>query len=324
MFTGQITAPGQLTFIERPRPQIADGQLSVKLETASLCGSDIPYFLHDTAHPSVAGEPLPLRPGLSLHELLGTVYESKSKRFKEGDRVLALPFHYLQGMSEYFLSADALAVPLPKGSAEQLVLSQPLGTVVHACRTLPNLLGKTAVVLGQGPIGQLFCALLRHMGAERVIAVDSLPERLQVSSRMGATHVFGENRDELKTAVRDLTNGLGVNLVVEAIGKEETLNLASDLIRRHGTVILFGLPNRYTFNVAIHEFFYKEAHLICCVGPDVQQDFPIAVELVATGVIDVRPLITHKFPFLKAQDAFTLFSRRSDGVMKVILETDGR
>ena len=324
MLAGQITSPGQLNFIELPLPQIPEGQLLVRLETASLCGSDIPYFLHDTSHPSVNGQSLPLRPGLSLHELVGTVYESRSKRFKDGDRVLALPFNYLQGMSEYFLSADSLAIPLPLGPAEQLVLSQPLGTVVHACRKLPNLLGKTAVVLGQGPIGQLFCALLRHMGAARVITVDSLEERLRISSRMGATHMFGENPAELKAAVCDLTNGVGADFVVEAIGKEETLNLAPDLIRRHGTVILFGLPNRYTFNIAIHELFYKEAHLIGCVGPDVQEDFPIAVELIATGAIDVKPLITHKFPFLKAQDAFTLFSRRSDGAMKVILEADGQ
>jgi threonine dehydrogenase-like Zn-dependent dehydrogenase len=227
-------------------------------------------------------------------------------------------------MSEYFLSTDSLAVPLPSGSAEQLVLSQPLGTVVHACRKLPNLLGKTVVILGQGPIGQLFCALLRRMGAERVITVDSLAERLRISSRMGATHVFGEDPAELKTAVRELTNGLGADLVVEAIGKEETLNLSSDLVRRHGTVILFGLPNRYIFNIAIHEFFYKEAHLIGCVGPEVQHDFPIAVELIASGAIDVKPLITHKFPFRKVHDAFTLFSSRSDGVMKVILETNGQ
>jgi L-iditol 2-dehydrogenase len=319
MLAGQITGPGQLSFIDLPLPQIAEEQLLVKLEIASLCGSDVPYFLHDTAHPSVAGRPLPLPPGLSLHELIGFVCESKSKRFKEGDRVLALPFHYLHGMSEYFLSADNLAVPLPSGPAEELVVSQPLGTVVHACRKLPNMLGKTAVVLGQGPIGQLFCALLRHMGAARVITVDSLAERLRISSRMGATHVFGENA-ELKAAVLDLTNGLGADVVVEAIGKEETLNLAPDLIRRHGTVIMFGLPNRYTFKIRIHEFFYKEAHLIGCVGPDVQHDFPIAVELIASGVIDVKPLITHKFPFLKAQDAFTLFSRRGDGAMKVILE----
>ena len=296
MLTGQVIAPGRLDFIELPLPRIAEGQLLVKLETASLCGSDIPYFLHDTSHPSV----------------------------KVGDRVLALPFNYLQGMSEYFLSDDSLAVPLPAGPAERLVLSQPLGTVVHACRKLPNLLGKTAVVLGQGPIGQLFCALLRHMGAVRVITVDSLAERLRISSRMGATHVFGEDAGDLKAAVLDLTNGLGVDVVVEAIGKEETVNLAADLIRRHGTVILFGLPARYTFNLAIHTFFYKEAHMIGCVGPDVQHDFPLAVELIATGAIDVRPLITHKFPFLKAQDAFTLFSKRSDGAMKVILDANGR
>jgi L-iditol 2-dehydrogenase len=323
MLAGQIIAPGKLDFVELPLPRVAEGQLLVKLETASLCGSDIPYFLHDTSHPSVAGQALPLRPGLSLHELLGTVYDCKSKRFKVGDRVLALPFNHLHGMSEFFLSDDNLAVPLPAGPAERLVLSQPLGTVVHACRKLPNILGKTAVVLGQGPIGQLFCALLRHMGALRVITVDRLAERLRISSRMGATHVFGEDAGDLKTAVLDLTHGLGADLVVEAIGKEETVNLAADLIRRHGTVILFGLPVRYTFNVAIHEFFYKEAHLIGCVGPDVQQDFSLAVELISSGAIDVRPLITHKFPFLKAQEAFTLFSRRSDGAMKVILETNG-
>ena len=323
MLAGQIIAPGRLDFIELPLPRIAEGQLLVKLETASLCGSDIPYFLHDTSHPSVAGQPLPLQPGLSLHELLGTVYDCKSKRFKAGDRVLALPFNHLHGMSEYFLSDDSLAVPLLAGPAERLVLSQPLGTVVHACRKLPDLLGKTAVVLGQGPIGQLFCALLRHIGAGRVITVDSLAERLRISSRMGATHVFVEDGGDLKAAVLDLTHGLGADVVVEAIGKEETVNLAAGLIRRHGTVILFGLPVRYTFSFAIHEFFYKEAHLIGCVGPDVQHDFSLAVELIATGAIDVRPLITHKFPFLKAQDAFTLFSRRSDGAMKVILETNG-
>ena len=324
MLAGQITSPGQLNFIDLPRPEIAEGQLLIKLEIASLCGSDIPYFLHDTSHPSVAGQPLPLRPGLSLHELIGTVYESRVKRFNEGDRVLALPFHYLQGMSEYFLSADSLAVPLPAGPAEQLVLSQPLGTVVHACRKLPNLLGKNVVVLGQGPIGQLFCALLRRMGAVRVITVDSLAERLRISSRMGATHLFGQDGGDLKAAVLDLTNGAGADVVVEAIGKEDTLNLASDLVRRNGIVILFGLPNRYRFNVAIHDFFYKEAQLISCVGPDVQHDFPIAVEMIATGIIDVKPLITHKFPFLKAQDAFTLFSKRRDGAMKVILETNGQ
>ena len=115
MLAGQIIAPGQLDFIELPLPRIAEGQLLVKLETASLCGSDIPYFLHDTSHPSVAGQPLPLQPGLSLHELLGTVYDCKSKRFKAGDRVLALPFNHLHGMSEYFLSDDSLAVPLPAG-----------------------------------------------------------------------------------------------------------------------------------------------------------------------------------------------------------------
>jgi threonine dehydrogenase-like Zn-dependent dehydrogenase len=258
---------------------------------------------------------------LSLHELAGFVAQSRSKRFKEGDRVLALPTIPHRGLAEYFASSDDRAVPLPGGLANHLVISQPLGTVVHACSKLPELFGQTAVVLGQGPTGQLFTALLRHLGVARLIAVDLLPERLAVSTRMGATHTVCAGAVEVAAAIETITDGKWADLTVEAIGKTETLQLAAQLIRRNGTLLAFGLPHKYNYDFAFHEFFWNEGRLICSLGPTVE-DFRVAVDLISNGVIAVAPLVTHTFQFSRAQEAFTLFADRTHGVIKVVLTAE--
>jgi threonine dehydrogenase-like Zn-dependent dehydrogenase len=140
---------------------------------------------------------------LSLHELVGVVALSRCRQFKQGDRVLALPTIPHKGLAEYFVSSDDRAVVLPGGPANRLVLSQPLGTVVHACLKLPEVMGQTAVVLGQGPTGQLLTALLRHMGVARLIAVDLLPGRLSVSTRMGATAQRTREHQDDRNATSD-------------------------------------------------------------------------------------------------------------------------
>ena len=197
MLAGQITGKRRLEMIEIPIPEIKDGEILVKLQVGSICGSDLPYFLFDTSHPALTGALAPLSPMLSLHELVGFVAQSRSKRFKEGDRVLGLPTIQHRGLAEYFVSSEDRALCIPGDPANRLVVSQPLGTVVHACLKLPELLGQTAVVLGQGPTGQLFTALLRHLGVAQLIAVDLLPERLNVSTRMGARIRSAEVRRKL-------------------------------------------------------------------------------------------------------------------------------
>jgi threonine dehydrogenase-like Zn-dependent dehydrogenase len=318
MLAGQIVGPSLLKMIEVPVPDIADGEILVKLQVGSICGSDLPYFLFDTSHPALTGASAPLPATLSLHELTGFVAQSRSKRFSEGDRVLALPTIPHRGLAEYFVSSDDRAVHLPDGPATHLVLAQPLGTVVHACNKLPELIGQTVVVLGQGPIGQLFTALLRQLGVAQLIAVDLLPERLKVSTLMGATHTICGKAEEVIATIETITDGKWADLVVEAIGKTETLKLAAQLIRRNGTLLAFGLPHQYNYDFAFHEFFWKEGRLICSLGPTVD-DFRVAVDLISNDVIAVAPLVTHTFPFNRAQEAFTLFADRTDGVIKVCL-----
>jgi threonine dehydrogenase-like Zn-dependent dehydrogenase len=318
MQAGQITGKRRLEIVELPIPEIERGELLVQLEVGSICGSDLPYFLFDTSHPLLAGASAPLPPMLSLHELVGFVTQSRSDRFKEGDRVLGLPTIPHRGLAQYFVSSDDRAVHLPHGPASHLVLSQPLGTVVHACLKWPELFAQTVVVLGQGPIGQLFNSLLRNMGVARIIAVDLLPERLEVSKVMGATDTICGSTTEVLATVNAITEGKLVDLAVEAIGKVETLNLAAKLVRRNGTVLAFGLPHTYNYDFAFHEFFWNEGRLICSLGPTLD-DFRAAVDMISNGVIAVAPLVTHAFSFSRAQEAFTVFADRSDGVMKVVL-----
>lgn len=320
MLAGQITGARRIEIIEIPIPEIERGEILVQLQVGSICGSDLPYFLFDKSHPALTGTSASLPPTMSLHELVGFVAKSRSDQFKEGDRVLGLPTIPHRGLAEYFISSDDRAVLLPEGPANHLVLSQPLGTVIHAYRKLPEGL-ETAVVLGQGPIGQLFTALLRSIGVDQLIAVDLLPERLTVSTKMGATHTVCGSATEVAAAIGTITKGRLVDLVVEAIGKEETLNLAARMLKRNGTLLAFGLPHKLNYDFAFHDFFWNEGRLICSLGPTVD-DFRDAVDMISNGVIPVAPLVTHTFPLIRAQEAFTLFADRADGVIKVALTAE--
>ena len=83
----------------------------------------------------------------------------------------------------------------------------------------------------------------------------------------------------------------------------------------------FGLPHKYNYDFAFHEFFWNEGRLICSLGPTVD-DFRVAVDMIANGVLDVESIVTHSFPFSRAPEAFTLFADRAQGVIKVALTTD--
>jgi threonine dehydrogenase-like Zn-dependent dehydrogenase len=209
-------------------------------------------------------------------------------------------------------------VALPKeGYRDEWVISQPLGTVVHAVRKLGNLFGQTVLVVGQGPMGQLFTGMIARLGVKNLIATDLLPERLEVSRRMGATAVCEPSA--AADCIRAATGGPLADLVVEVVGEEAALVYATGLIRRNGTVLAFGVPHQSDYRLPFSEIFRNEGRIICSVGPDVQSDFPIAVDLITQGRIDVSPLATHRFPLERAQEAFDLFVDRKDGVIKPLI-----
>lgn len=318
MRAGQIVEARRIEIVEVERPTIGEGEILVKQRVGCVCGSDVPYFLDDRDNPMTHGRRAPMPPGLSLHECIGVVAESRSPRFREGDPVLALPLLGHSGLCEYFPADAERAVPLPPDDTrDELVLAQPLGTVIHAVRKLGNLFDQTAVVIGQGPMGQLFTGLLPRLGVRHLIATDPLPERLEVSRRMGASAVC--EPDAVEECLAATTGSPHADLVVEAVGEEQALRRAGELLRRGGTLLAFGVPHAHEYRLPFSAWFLKEARVVCSVGPDVQSDFPIAVEMIACGRIDVSPLITHRFPLERAQDAFATFADRRDGVIKALI-----
>jgi len=320
LFAAQLVRPYQFELIETTTPDvdcIPDGVL-VKLRRACVCGSDLPFF---NGHQP--GIEFPLTPGVSIHECIGVVAASRCPRFQEGDDVLALPLA-TDGLVEYLLTDGTNTVPLPAGRpGEELLMGQPLGTVVWAMRKLPSLLNWDTVVMGQGPMGLLITQVLSNLGAKTIVASDLLDYRLAKSRSMRATHTVNSTRDDLRAVVMEITEGRGADLVVEAVGQnQQTINDCLDLVRRGGTILAFGVAEEEAYIVRYRDFFFKNVTLIGTVGPDVQNDFALSLRWIAEGRVDVRPLLTHARPFREVQAAFELVVARADGVVKCLLEYD--
>ena len=319
MKAAQLVAPRKWELIEVEKPQASDGNMLVRTERAAICGTDLPFY--SGLRPSY-----PLSLGEPGHEGMGVVESCPSGRFAAGDRVLLSGFD--RGLyQEYVLARDEVCVPLPVDIDPEVVLmSQLLGTVLHCFFKLGNLMGNKAVVVGLGAVGQLFCATLRNLGAARIIAVDPLQYRLDLSRRMGATHTLNPNEGDLSEAVLELTGGQGADMVVEAVGREETINLCPELARRDGTVVYFGVPDKdgveTSAKLAIMPGFVKSLTLVTSVGPDPLRDYTMALDWITQGRIDVRPILTHILPFEQIQEAFEMaFDRPAESeALKIVLK----
>ena len=315
----QLVAPRtyQRTAVPDPPDPPAPGRVVVRLETAAVCGSDMPFF---TGH---VPEPYPLAVGLSIHECIGRVVRSGSGRFRPGDRVLFLPERQ-HGLFEYSYLDEGRVFHLRRDAPPHHVLAQPLATVLWACRKLPPVLGKRAVVIGQGPIGLYFSRILANGGARQVIGIDRVPERVEAALRMGATAAVDAAREDPVQAVARLTGGHMAELVVEAVGHQvETVRLAVELAAHGGDILLFGVPERQEqAPFPLMQFFRKNLNLLASVDPDLEKYFPLAIDMVGRGAIDVTPLVTHHFSVAEINRAFSLVERRADGVLKPLITFD--
>lgn len=321
MLAAHIISPRRLEMIECAPPSL-DGvpgePVLVRLHGGVLCASDFPRYVGGAFNVEF---PRPI--GDSLHECIGEIVDSRSARFKPGDRVLSIPPDQ-RGMSEIFLADASMTVHLPTFEPrERLILAQPLATILWAARKLPNLVDLDVAIVGQGPIGLLFTHLVSNMGARRVIALDRIDYRLAVSRQMRATHTVHVDRDDAVAAMRELTDGAGADVVIEAVGHQiESIHLSFELAKKHGTVLLFGVPDAAFYPLPAFDMLIKNLRVIGSIHPNVQRDVPLAFDMIVQGRIDVTPLITHRFPFREAQAALDLAIDRRDEPIKVLLSTE--
>ena len=324
MKAAQIVSHRKFDIVDVDTPDISSepqGTVLVKSYQSAICGSDMPLF--DLKYPEGS---YPLSLGRSIHECIGTIASSNSNRFDVGDMVLSIPREF--GLSEYFVSNESVTVPLPDKSIhsyemDHILMSQPLGTVIWACRKLGNLLHQDTVIVGQGPMGLLFSHMLSNLGVSTIIAVDQLDYRLSISKQMRATHVINSKKENPVEIVKDITKGKMADLVVEMVGHQtETINDCLDLVKRGGTILAFGVPDDNNYNFRYGDFFRQNIHLISTVGPEELKDYPLAMDFIVQGRINVSPIITHHLPFTEVQCGFDLFSDRQDEAIKVVLDFD--
>lgn len=322
-----ITKAFNVEIIEIEKPEISDGQILVKNKTASICGSDLPYFLNER------NPQYPLPPGFPGHECIGIVVESRSKEFKEEDNVLSIP-NGDRGFAEYFTSSPSRTVRLPNIN-DEFVVAQPLGTVIHACRKLfePlllsannsldmeswNLSGRNVAIVGQGPIGLLFTAMMKLIKAEKIIGIDPMDYRLKSAMNFGATHVINPLQSNIAEMVSKITNGQMADLAIEAVGKDSTVNNCFTLVKRSGVVLAFGVPRKSVYDFVFPEFFNREVKLLGSLGPDIQSEFPVAVNIISDKKIDVSKIISHRIKLDNIQMAFEMVAERKDGAIKVLI-----
>lgn len=319
MKAARLTSPKHFEFVEAETPTPEDGQCLIKVERVSVCGSDI----RNSYGPVLPEDQYPMAVGKPCHEVAGVVVESRTDSFHEGQRAIAILTSEVGGLAEYIVSTPERMALLPdNGPLDEWVMCQPSGTVLYSCQQMPNLLGKTVLVLGQGSIGLSFMMITSRMGARSVIGADLLDYRLEKSKEFGATHTINPSRDEIGDAVLEITGGDGPDVVVEAAGYPDTFNMCFRLVRQFGTIIIFGVQTDQWVSLEHHWLLDKQPRMIPTTGA--RSGDPIShireiVGLRERGWCDPGKLITHRMGLSDVQTAYDMYEQRLDNVIKVVM-----
>jgi alcohol dehydrogenase len=337
---------GRVGVEQRPKPVPGPGQAVVRITTTTICGTDVHI---------VKGE-YPVRPGLILgHEPVGVIDalgEGLEPEYHIGQRVIVgaiTPcgqcFYCLNGVhaqcggplggwrfgntidgawAEYLLVPDARAnlAPIPEGLTDEQVVLVPdiFSTGLSGAESAGIKVGDAVAVFAQGPIG--LCATLgaRLRGAALIIAVDSVPARLEMAQRFGANVVINQREQDPVAEIKRLTDGRGVDAAIEALGRQETFENALRAIRPGGTLSSLGVYSGKL--VAPLDAIYAglgDQKIVTTLCPGGKERMRRLMAMVAQGRVDLSPLVTHRFALDQIEEAFDLFSHQRDGVLKVAL-----
>ncbi|MEQ9450828.1 MAG: zinc-binding dehydrogenase [Pseudomonadales bacterium] len=324
MRAARMVEAGKVVCEQAPLFEPEAGQVVVKNHMAAICGSDLHQVFYQSYQPK-----LPAEPGWPGHEGVGEIVESRCEGLNVGDMVLTIPGAGFQRcFAEYQTLPGWWCLPLPAydGSVEDLLMAQQFGTTIYALRRgAMDFVGKTVAVLGQGSAGQFFAWQAKHLGAANVVVADLSPARLAQSGVFGADiAVQGDVEGQaIREAVMDVSGGKGADIVIEAVGKQETIRHAVDITRPHGQICFFGLPDTnqdVPFNYS--KFFMKQLSMYGVVGAQAEDDlssFHKALDWIARREIDVSQMVSHRLELESIDRALLLAHERDEDALKVTL-----
>tara|TARA_B100001250_G_scaffold9664_1_gene8358 strand:- start:1215 stop:2180 length:966 start_codon:yes stop_codon:yes gene_type:complete len=321
MKVARLIGRRKIEFTESDVIEPREGECLLKVKVVSICGTDIRReFDKDLPKDSY-----PLELGTPCHEVVGEIYRSKSKLFKEGDRVLAVPTAD-NGLQEYLTLNESRFIKLPnEGPLDEWVMCQHSGTVLYASKKWGDASNKSVAVLGQGGIGMSFSMIASMQGADKIIGIDFNQSRLDISSNLGVTHSVNPDTSNLIENISDITNGEMADIVIEATGRPEGLNSCIEIVKKEGTVICFGLTSEDLIPFSQNNFLSKNCTIISTLIAGTStplKEIKEMIELKKNGLLDPGKLKTHNMSWLNAQEAFDMYTSHSEGLVKIALEVN--
>lgn len=335
-----IAAPG-LELVEVPVPQPAPYEVLVRVEAASVCGTDLHIFNWDAWAQARVVPPLTLG-----HEFAGTVVEAGAAvaTVSVGDYMSAEShitcghcFHCRTGRAHMCEQTQILGVDRDGAFAEYVVvpesvawqndraklppeiatLQEPFGNAVFATST-QDLPGHTVAVLGCGPVGLFTIAICRASGAGRVLASDHLPYRLELARSLGAEVVDVDRASDTAAWFRERNEGEGLDVVFEMSGAAPAVRDAFAIVRNGGSVVLFGIPSGPIELDIAESLIFKNIRVTAVNGREVFATWYRTRWILEHGVVDLRPLITHRYGLTDYERAFRELA--AGEACKIVLE----
>jgi threonine dehydrogenase-like Zn-dependent dehydrogenase len=310
-----LTGPGRVRLKEVARPEPGAGQVRVRLEGCGVCASNLGPW----AGPEWMR--FPTEPGALGHEGWGVVdaIGDRVEGLSVGDRVAALSY---KSYAAYDLADAEAVVRLPDALAALPFPGEALGCAMNIFRRSGIEAGQTVAIVGIGFLGAVLTRLVAMAGA-RVIAVSRRPFSLDVARRMGAAEAIPmDDHGAIIGRVKELTGGVFCDRVVEAVGKQWPLDLAAELTRERGRLIVAGYHQDGPRQVNMWLWNWRGLDVVNAHERDPEvylRGMREAVEAVASGRIDPAALCTHRFPLERLDEALDATRDRPDGFLKAVV-----
>ncbi len=314
------------------KPYTRKGEVVLEVLASNMCGTDLKTYQR--------GHPLIKEGTVMGHEYAGIVVDSMNPKFKKGDRVVgsnSAPCMkcYLCRKGSYSLCpeikktlvgftvngshAEMICVPsniaernmytFRSSKPEHIACAEPLASVIHGISKLDLKGDETVAIIGAGAIGLMFLQVLKTLGA-RVIVANRSEGRLEIASKLGADLLLKVQEDNTEKEIRNATEGMGADIVIEAVGKKETWERSLGAAREGGKVLLFGGCARGTFvSFEAEMVHYGERQLIGSFHHE-PESFKKAVELIERGKVKMENIVDRKIRLDEISEGFRMMEER--------------
>ena len=333
---------GKMGFEERPIPQPKEDEVLVKLDYVGICGSDMHYYETGAIGDKVVEPPFVLG-----HEPGGVVVEvgKAVTHLKVGDRVALEPGKTcghcefcktgrynlcpdviffatppVDGVFQEYVAHEAgLCFKLPDNvSTMEGALIEPLAVGFHAAIQGDAHAGQKAVVFGAGCIGLVSMMALKARGVSKVYVVDIMDKRLEKAMELGATAVINGAKEDVAERIRQLTDGEGCDLAIETAGTEITARQAIDVVKKGANIVLVGYSKSGEMTLPMSKALDKELTFKTIFR--YRHIYPLAIEAVAEGKVDLKGIVTNVFDLDDIQNAMDSSVKNKADIVKAVVK----